>query len=273
MNPPLILVTNDDGIASRGLWAVVEALLPLGEVVVVAPDRQWSGAGRAMPYEVSGYVTPADRTVAGRTVTAYAVDASPALAVGHAVLELLPRRPDLVVSGANLGANLSIEVTISGTVGAALEASAFGIPALAISLEMAPHYALGQRAPADYRATRSITTHFARQLLEQGLPDYTDVLNVNVPAAATPETPWRYTRLSRHRYFTPLAPDRNNGQGRPGYAIIAHPERTEEDSDIWAVMVDNLISVTPLSLDLTAPLPLEWILRPHPETAAVPRVP
>jgi 5'-nucleotidase len=257
MTRPLILVTNDDGIASRGLWAVVEALLPLGEVRVVAPDRQWSGSGRAMPHDVTGHLSPATRTIRGTEVTAWAVDASPALCVAHAILELLPRRPDLVVSGANMGANLSIEVTISGTVGAALEASAFDLPALAISLQMESAYHLSSNPAASYAATKAYTAQFAEQVLTEGLPQFTDVLNINIPAAATPESSWRYTRLSRHRYFTPHAPDRLNGRGRPGYSIIANPMETEEDSDIWAILVDQVISVTPLTLDLTAPLPLE----------------
>ncbi|MFP4344930.1 MAG: 5'/3'-nucleotidase SurE [Anaerolineales bacterium] len=254
---PLILVTNDDGIASRGLWSVVEALLPLGEIRVVAPDRQWSGSGRAMPHDVTGHLSPATRSVRGTEVTAWAVDASPALCVAHAILELLPRRPDLVVSGVNMGANLSIEVTISGTVGAALEASAFNVPALAVSLQMDSAYHLSSNPATSYAATQAYTAKFAEQVLTEGLPRFTDVLNINIPAVAVPETPWRYTRLSRHRYFTPQVPDRLNGKGRPGYSIIADPLETEEDSDIWAILVDHVVSVTPLTLDLTAPLPLE----------------
>ena len=135
---PLILVTNDDGIESRGLWAAVEAVLPLGEVFVVAADRQWSGGGRSMPPYVTGALQRVARSVHGVQVTAYAVDASPALTVVHGVLELAPRPPALVVSGINYGTNLGTEVTISGTVGAALEGGAFGIPSLAVSLDMDP---------------------------------------------------------------------------------------------------------------------------------------
>jgi 5'-nucleotidase len=126
MERPLILVTNDDGITSKGLWAAVEAVLPLGEVLVVAPDCQWSGAGRSMPHYVTGRLMDATREVHGRRVTAYGIDASPALAVEHGVLELAPRAPSLVVSGINFGANLGSDVTISGTVGAALEAGHLG---------------------------------------------------------------------------------------------------------------------------------------------------
>lgn len=252
MEPPLILVTNDDGIASDGLWAAVRAALPLGEVLVVAPDRQWSGGGRSMPRGVTGRLTRADRVVDGVRVTAYAVDASPALAVDHGVVELAPRRPALVISGANFGANLSIEVTISGTVGAALEGSAFGIPALAVSLEMDAAYHLTGDGDASYAATVAATRQFADVLIRRMLPGDVDVLSVNIPCDATPETPWRLTRLSRLRYFLPQRPDRANGQGRPGYKLIEDIHRTAPDSDIRAVMVDRVISVTPLSLDLTS---------------------
>lgn len=252
MEQPLILVTNDDGIDSRGLWAAVEAVLPLGEVLVVAPDRQWSGGGRSMPPDVSGRLTLASRWVNGVQVTAYAVDASPALAVVHGVLELAPRLPSLVVSGINSGANLGVEVTISGTVGAALEGGAFGIPALAVSLEMDPAYHLTSSNEADYTAAIEFTRCFACQLLLNKLPDDVDALNVNVPAGATPHSPWRLTRLSRRRYFVPLPPDRANGRGRPGYRLMEDYQAAEPDSDVWAVEVDGVVSATPLSLDLTA---------------------
>ena len=105
-NLPLVLVTNDDGIDSDGLWAAVRALLPLAEICVAAPDRQWSGGGRSMPPHVTGKIVDRSRVIDGVPVSAYAVDGSPALAVQHGVLELSPRRPALVVSGINFGFNL-----------------------------------------------------------------------------------------------------------------------------------------------------------------------
>jgi 5'-nucleotidase len=258
---PLILVTNDDGIESKGLWAAVEAVLPLGEVLVVAPDRQWSGGGRSMPPGVTGRIQLATREVNGEQVTAYAVDASPALAVVHGVVELAPRSPALVVSGINSGANLSIEVTISGTVGAALEGSAFGIPSLAVSLEMDPTHHFTYDNGADYSAAMAFTQRFARQWLTCVFPYDVDVLRINIPSDATPHTPWRLTRLSRHRYFISLPPDRTNGQGRPGYKLIEDIRQTEPDSDIRALKVDRIVSVTPLSLDLTSRVDFGTIYR------------
>jgi 5'-nucleotidase len=252
MDRPLILVTNDDGIGARGLRAAAEAVLPLGDILVVAPDRQWSGAGRSMPYDVTGRMAPARFEAGGYGIDAYAVDGSPALAVEHAVLELAPRPPALVVSGINSGANLGSEVTISGTVGAALEAAAFGIPALAVSLELDPAYMLSGDNDADYGAAQAFTRDMARRLLAGGLPDDVHVLSVNVPRDATAKTPWRTTHLSRCRYFWPVAPDRSHGAARPGYRLLADGRQCEESSDIYAVTVARVVSVTPLSLDLTS---------------------
>jgi 5'-nucleotidase len=256
---PLILLTNDDGIQSDGLWAAVEALLPLGQVLVVAPDRQWSGGGRSMPPHVTGHVQDASCEVCGQWVTAYAVDASPALAVQHGVVELAPRRPDLVVSGINYGLNMGTEVTVSGTVGAALEGGAFGIPSLAVSLEMDPVYHLSGDDTADYAAAIAYTRLFAWYQLTDVATHDVDALSINVPADARPDTPWRFTRISRRRFFVPIAPDRAHGKGRPGYQPLQNLGDIELDSDIWAVKVNGVVSVSPLSLDLTARIDLSGV--------------
>jgi len=125
---PLILITNDDGITSPGLRATVRAALPLGEPLVVAPDQQWSGAGRSMPPGTKGYISRVPLETDGHLVTAYQANASPALAMAHALLELAPRRPAFLISGINYGENLGTDTTISGTVGAALQAANHGIP-------------------------------------------------------------------------------------------------------------------------------------------------
>ena len=253
MKPPLILVTNDDGVDSLGLWAAVEAVAPLGDVLVVAPDRQWSGAGRSMPRKVTGaWAESVRKTQSGQKVRAIGIDASPALCVVHAMTEFAPRTPSLLVSGINFGENVSSEITISGTVGAALEAATFHVPALSVSLEMSiPDHLTGGDSK-DYTASQYFTALFARLLLERALPYDVDVLNVNVPDSATPETPWSLTRLSRRRYFQPVLPDRANGEGRPGYTVTSDPERTARDSDVWALRVGRVVSVTPLSLDMTS---------------------
>jgi 5'-nucleotidase len=249
---PLILVSNDDGIASEGLWALVEALVPLGQIVVAVPDRQWSGAGRSLPFDTSGRIEESSYTIKGETVQAYGLDTSPALCVVHGVVELTDRRPDLIVSGINFGVNLGCEVTVSGTVGAALEGACFGIPAIAVSQEMDPRYHLTGDEEADYVAAQAFSQRFARYLLKRKLPYDVDVLNINVPSDATPLTPWRLTRASRKRSFQPTAPDRAQGETRPRYDLDTEYRRAEIGSDIWALRVERAISVTPLSINLTA---------------------
>ncbi len=252
MGDPLILVTNDDGIRSAGLRAVVEAVSGLGEVVIAAPNRQWSGSGRSMPASVSGEITEVPCSIAGSTYRAYEIDATPALCVIHAMARLVPRPPDLVVSGINFGENVGIDITISGTIGAAVEAAAFGIPALAISVEMPVENHLIGDASEDYAAAKAFTRQFAIRILQRPLPFDADLLSINLPHGATPDTPWQLTRLSRQRYFVPIPKKERQEANQAGYQVMDHPERTEVGSDIWCLHYAHQVSVTPLSLDLTA---------------------
>jgi 5'-nucleotidase len=252
MEAPLILITNDDGIEAAGLWAAAAALAPLGELLIVAPEVQWSGAGRSMPHSVTGRITQIDHPIKGATLTAYAADASPALAIVHAMLELAPRPPALVVSGINFGENVSTQITISGTVGAALEGAAYNIPALAVSLEMLPAYHLTGREDADFTASMAFTFQFARLILQQALPYDVDLFNLNIPWDATPQTPWQMTRLAHLNYFISEAPDRQNGPGRPGYRELKDLTTVETGTDVWALRVARAVSLTPVSLDCTS---------------------
>ncbi|MCJ7825044.1 MAG: 5'/3'-nucleotidase SurE [Anaerolineales bacterium] len=253
-NEKLILLTNDDGIRSPGLWAAAEGLSKLGFVVVAAPREQSSGAGRSMPIESDGRLTEEQVTVGGKTWKVYAVGGSPAQAVQHGILELLPRCPDLVVAGINYGENLTVGVTISGTVGAALEGAAAGVPALAVSLEMSQQDFLSYSETVDFSAATYFTCHFASRLLEMPSSPDVDVLKVDVPRDATPETPWVMTRLSRQKYYIPKAPRRTDlGESvKIGYDVVLDETNLEPDSDVYAICVARKVSVTPLSLDLTS---------------------
>lgn len=251
---PLILFTNDDGIASPGLWAVVEAFYDLGDVLVVAPREQQSGTGRSLPITSEGRILQEERLIRGEKNTVYAVDGTPAQSVQHGVLELADRLPSLVVSGINYGENCGNGVTISGTVGATLEAASLGIPALAVS----------QATPKDLHLTYSpdvdfgVAAHFARKfgqwLIENDAPDDVDVLKLDVPLDATLETPWKMTRLSRRRVYWPTRPERValSDVGRMGYRFSYDPSQAEPDSDVYAVLHEKVISLTPMSLDMTS---------------------
>jgi 5'-nucleotidase len=261
-NKPQILLTNDDGIGSAGLWAAAEALAELGFVTVAAPREQHSGAGRSMPQASDGVLREEQVTIHGKTWTVYAVGGSPAQTVQHAILELMPRRPDLVVAGINHGENLTTSITISGTVGAALEAAAFGVPALAVSLEMPKEKQRGE-SDADFSAAAHFTAHFGRLMMQaDGLPDV-DVLKIDVPSDATPETPWRVTRLSRSQYYVPVSPGREHltEPVRVDFEIRFDQDLLEPDSDVFAVRVAREVSVTPLSLDMTSRVDLEQLAR------------
>jgi len=251
---PLILFTNDDGIESPGLWAAVEVLEDCGDVLVVAPREQQSGTGRSLPVTSEGRIYEQTRRVNGKAITVYAVDGTPAQAVQHGVLELAPRLPTLVVSGINYGENAGNGATISGTVGAALEGASLGIPALAMSLQTPTDLHLTY-AEVDFSGAAHFTRLFASWLLaNRRLPDDVDALKVDVPAGAGPETPWRVTRLSRRRVYWPTRPERIalSDVGRMGYEYRADPSRAEPDSDIYAVLYEGVVSVTPLSLDITS---------------------
>jgi 5'-nucleotidase len=253
-----ILLTNDDGIHSPGLWAAASALSALGFVHVVAPRQQSSGAGRSLPNASDGRIELHQVQVNGQSWQVHAVGGTPAQAVLHGVLEILPEPPDLVVSGINYGENIGSGITISGTVGAALEAAAIGLPALAVSLEtdVADHLTYSQSI--DFTVAAHFSAYFARLALAKRLPFDVDVLKIEVPRDAAPDTPWTVTRLSRQRYFVPLRPQRASWSepGPLGYTLHNDPQQDPPDSDLYALRQRRLVSVTPLSLDLTSRLDL-----------------
>lgn len=253
-----ILLTNDDGIASPGLWAAAQALSQLGFVQVIAPRDQSTAASRSLPSHTDGIIQLQEMTVKAQTWKVYSVGGTPAQAVLHAVLEVLPEQPDLIVAGINFGENVGSSVTISGTVGAALEGASLGIPALAVSLETEPQHHYSHSDEVDFSGAAYFTHFFSDLILKNGLPPDVDVLKLDIPMEATPQTPWMVTRLSRRRYFEPTAPDRVswNIPGRIGYRQAADMEKDTQDSDVYALRVRRIVSVTPLSLDMTSRLDL-----------------
>jgi len=249
-----ILLTNDDGIQSPGLWAAAEALSDIGYVTVAAPRDQSSGSGRSLPSTSDGIIRPEILTVRGKEWTVYAVGGSPAQAVLHGILEIMKRKPDLVVSGINYGENMATGVTISGTVGAAMEAASQGIPALASSLETDQKMHFSYSTEIDFSTAAHFTAFFARQLLEKRFPADMDLLKIDIPASATAQTDWQVTRLAHQQYFVPVAPQRESWEqrGPVTYKEEAILDREREDSDVYVLRVKRHVSVTPLSLDFTA---------------------
>lgn len=259
MKEPQILLTNDDGIRSPGLWAAAEALDEVGFVTVVAPREQSSGTGRSMPSTSDGQIHPQQIEVNGKMWTVHAVGGTPAQAVLHGLLEIMDHKPDLVVSGINYGLNVGTGITVSGTVGAALEGGAAGIPALAVSQDTESHYHLSYSDEINFRPAGHFTAHFARMLLEKELPDDVRVLKVEIPIHATQDTPWEITRLSPIRYYTAVVPDRSSGaeKNNIGYRVADDWNTTPPKTDVHAVRIKEIVSVTPLSLDLTSRVDLD----------------
>lgn len=251
---PLILFTNDDGIGSPGLQCAAEAFVDVADILIVAPREQQSGMGRSLPVTSEGRIYEQEMTLAGRKQRVYAVDGTPAQCVQHGVLELADRLPRLVVSGINYGENAGNGVTISGTVGAALEAASLSIPALAVSQVTRHEEHYTHSRDVDFRASAQFARRFGLWLIGNAAPDDVDVLKIDVPLGATPDTPWKMTRLSRNRIYWPTRPERValNDVGRLGYRVDNQPSEAEPDSDVYVLLHEQLVSVTPISLDMTS---------------------
>ena len=251
-----ILLINDDGIQSPGLWAAAEALSELGYVWVVAPRAQSSGAGRSMPSISDGHIEERKLTIGKQEWDTYAVGGSPAQAVLHAISEILPQKPDLVVSGINYGENPGTDIAVSGTVGGAMEGAAYGIPSIAASLQIANVNVEYRRysREIDFSTAAYFTQLFARLMLEKRFPPEAQFIKVDVPYIATPQTPWRLTRLARYRYFQPAVQRKGDWSSDASIEGIVDvkPGDVPADTDVYALAVDHVVSVTPLDLDMTA---------------------
>jgi 5'-nucleotidase len=242
------VLTNDDGIDSPGLHAALEAAGDLGEILVVAPKHQQSSTGRGFVRELEARAVKRTLRADGARVRAFAVDASPAVVVQYALTLLAQRPPDLLISGINYGENVGNGLTISGTVGAVLEAASEGVPSLAVSLATEPKYHTSHSREVDFRAAAYFTWVFAKKILARGLPLGVEALNVNVPVDATAITPWKITRASRQSYYR----WRVKGKRVLGYAPEIDWDTLEPDSDVYAITVEHVVSVTPITFDLTA---------------------
>lgn len=233
---PRILVSNDDGYFSDGLKALVEAVSPLGEVWVVAPDREQSASSHA----ISLHRPLRIKEIRERW---FAVDGTPTDSAYLAIIHLLKDdRPQLMVSGINHGANLADDVTYSGTVAAAMEGALLGVPSIAFSLVSQPPFDFGPAA----RFARSLVA----EALSRPLPPRM-LLNVNIPGGVEPEG-YAVTRLGRHTYG--YAVTENVDPRGKKYYWIGGSEYEHDDipgSDCNAVHRDKRVSVTPLHLDLT----------------------
>jgi 5'-nucleotidase len=229
---PIVLVTNDDGVHADGLRALAEALEDVGDVYVIAPDREQSAVGHALTLHRPLRV---ERLGPRR----FAVNGTPSDAVNLGILGVLPETPVLVVSGINHGSNLGDDVTYSGTVSAAMEGTLLDVPSIAVSLE-ASETGFGEAA--------RIARLCALRVMVDGLPPRT-LLNVNVPAGRPKGI--RVTQLG-HRVYKEKVVEQTDPRGRTHYWIGAGPaEWDRNDRTDMAAIHDGYASITPLHLDLT----------------------
>ncbi len=260
MKKPIILLTNDDGIDSPGLLAVAKILEPIGELLIVAPHQQQSATGRSYRPIIDRKVHRHIFLLNGESITAFSIDGTPAQVTTKGVLDLADRPVSLVVSGINFGENIGSGIASSGTVGAALEAASMGIPAMAVSLQTAREYYFSNSDEVDFTAAAYFTRYFAEKILSGvTFPTDVDVLKIDVPADATRETPWRTTSISRqpYHYGIPSEPQNRGKFVDPGYDTRVEFDTLEAESDIYALIVDNVVSVAPVSLDMTSRVTLQ----------------
>ena len=247
----LILLTNDDGIRHPGLVAMYRELTKLGEVHVVAPETVQSATGHGVTLS-----TPllTDRVTVEETFTGIAVDGRPADCVKLAVAKLLPRQPDLVISGINSGANVGINVIYSGTVAAAIEAAFLGLPSIALSLY------LRKDVETDYKVAAKRAMGVIEQILAGGLAGG-QVVSVNLPAVPADQQP-AGIKIVRQctRPWVDTYDRRQDPRGRDYYwnSSTFTLGQTDDDTDV-AMLRDKYITVTPLQFDMTSyALMREW---------------
>ena len=245
---PSILLTNDDGVSSVGLWAAYEAMAPIADVTVVAPATQQSAVGRS----ISIFEPLRANKVMINNHPAWAVAGKPTDAVIIA-LYALKLKPDLVVSGINIGENLSYEsIMTSGTVGAALEASNQSTKGIAFSLQVEDQgdkFDDPRHHGHDFDEAKKVVRDIVSRVLAGGISPHADILNVNIPSKV--RGGYEITRLARKLFHTGVE-KRLDPRGRPYYWINGPLiDDGPEGTDVHAIHRGN-ISITPITLDCTA---------------------
>ena len=244
-----ILLTNDDGIRAPGIFAMWRELTALGNVHVIAPETVQSATGHGITLS-----TPliTNKVVMDHGYEGIAVDGRPADCVKLAMNQLLPQKPDLVISGMNEGANVGINVIYSGTVAAAIEAAFLGCPSIAVSLH------LKQDVPTDFPRAARLARQVIEQVLKAGIQPG-QVVSINIPALRPDEGPLG-VRVARQctRPWIDSYEERENPRGQKYYwnSSVYKLGPTDDDTDVAGVR-DRYITVTPLQFDLTNHLVLK----------------
>jgi len=238
-----ILVTNDDGIQAPGLLALAQEMRKLGKVTVFAPDRNWSASGHVKTLD---HPLRVRETILADGSSALQTDGAPSDCVALALLGIT-EKIDLVVSGINPNANISHDVTYSGTVTAAMEAVITGVRGIAVSLDSPEGY----KSPLDYSTAAIVGRRVAEQVLTDGLPEGV-VLNVNVPYLKENELKGYMITRQGLRVYRDALDSRLDPRGKPYYWIGGEvPTGVDEPGTDFGALRAGYVSITPLQLDLT----------------------
>lgn len=244
-----ILLTNDDGVNSSGILALKQSLSNLGNIEICAPLVQQSGIGHAISLFEPIRLT---QTILNDGTRAHAVMGTPTDAVLMGIYEVCDEKPDLVISGINMGENLGkSELTTSGTVGAAMEAAAQGVPALAVSIQVDCSIKF-QNAffDVDYTYITDLTHRIAEKILKDGLPEGADLLNLNIPASIT-NGELNVSRLGERMYAMDVE-ERIDPRGSSYYWFEGEEVIEDEPgTDVDAIRNRKVPSITPIKLDCT----------------------
>lgn len=248
-----ILISNDDGINASGILAAKEAVEDLGSVTVVAPSSQQSGIGRALtlfePLRISG-IQLKDGS------RGFSVSGTPTDAVTLGIFELMEEEPSLAIAGINTGENIGKgELTTSGTMGAAMEAASYGIPTIAVSLQVSRGDIKFEdgHVDIDYTFAKKILNKVAKNLIKKGLPEGVDLLNLNIPSNPSSDE-IAITRLGE-RMYNPHIEMRFDPRGKPYYWIDGTPFNNDiKGTDGHTLKKLKISTLTPLSMDFTSNL-------------------
>jgi 5'/3'-nucleotidase len=235
-----ILLTNDDGYDSEGLLVLKKELEKIGDVAVLAPDHNWSASGHSRTLRQPLRVFEAKLRDGS---TCYTSDGTPSDCVALVILGYLKRRPDIIVSGVNRGANLGDDITYSGTVAAAMEGAIYGIPSIAVSSDGRGKWHFDTAAQFTARLVQEVATH--------RLPAHT-LLNVNTPNLPPDKVQGVEITHMGHRFYQDELVERIDPFGQKYYWTAGEPHELEQDdgTDVGAI-ANGKISVTPIHLDLT----------------------
>ena len=261
-----ILISNDDGVFAPGILAAKQAVEDLGEVVVVAPDKNNSSVGRRL--SLFKHLTINECKLDDDSL-AYSISGSPADSVIVGAKYIMDEKPDLVITGINAGVNISCDITSSGTVCAAFEAVSLGIPAIAVSLFMDPKTSFKKDENGevylnyDFSLAKKVLHDLLLKIIDKGFPDGVDLFNLNVPSNYASKDV-KITHLS-HKMLDKTVIDSSNKQKEEIFNYNLDVEKSddlimitsdlitdyEENSDGYALIVDKQPSLTPLNVNMT----------------------